>query len=31
VLYNRVTPEELERMLDLHLGGGFDVRAFRRL
>jgi (2Fe-2S) ferredoxin len=31
VLYNRVTPEELERMLDKHLGGGFDVRAFRRI
>ena len=31
VLYNRVTPEELERMQRLRLGGGFDVRAFRRL
>ena len=30
VLYNRVTPEELERMLDQHLGGGLDLRAFRR-
>ena len=31
VLYNRVTPEELERMLDKHLAGGLDMRAFRRV
>lgn len=29
VLYNRVAPEELERMLDKHLAGGLDMRAFR--
>ena len=31
VLYSRVAPEELDRMLDKHLGGGLDLRAFRRV
>jgi (2Fe-2S) ferredoxin len=29
VLYNRVAPEDLERLLDKHLGGTLDVRGFR--
>jgi (2Fe-2S) ferredoxin len=28
VLYNRVTPDELERMLDKHLQGGMVARPF---
>jgi (2Fe-2S) ferredoxin len=31
VLYNRVEVDELERMLDKQLGGGLNMRAFRRM
>jgi (2Fe-2S) ferredoxin len=29
VLYNRVTVDELERLLDRHLGGGMSIRVLR--
>jgi hypothetical protein len=29
VLYNRVTIDELERLLDRHLGGAMSIRVVR--